>query len=98
MNAVPAVLELGRILAGWPRLGAEIDQKTLPQEVRYDDINGVSYTKGCYTGQETVSRLHFRGHTNRHLGGLLWQAAPDLERPEIPHHRKPIVRRRRVPL
>lgn len=71
------VLELARILAGWPRLGAEIDSKTLPQEVRYDEIDGVSYTKGCYTGQETVARVHFRGHPNRILAGLSWSAAPD---------------------
>lgn len=67
-----AGLDLARILAGWPRLGAEIDQKTLPQEVRYDDIDGVSYTKGCYTGQETVARVHFRGHPNRGLAGVSW--------------------------
>jgi folate-binding protein YgfZ len=65
-------LHTARILAGWPALGAEIDEKTLPQEVRYDEIGGVSYTKGCYTGQETVARLHFRGHTNRELRGIAW--------------------------
>jgi folate-binding protein YgfZ len=64
--------QAARILCGWPALGAEIDEKTLPQEVRYDDIQGVSYTKGCYTGQETVARLHFRGHANRGLMGLRW--------------------------
>jgi len=90
--AGPAVLELARIMAGWPRLGAEIDQKTLPQEVRYDEINGVSYTKGCYTGQETVSRLHFRGHTNRRLVGLVWQDGPDVGRPEIAQQGKSIGR------
>ncbi|MBA3759417.1 MAG: hypothetical protein H0X07_02715, partial [Gemmatimonadales bacterium] len=65
-------LHAARILCGWPALGAEIDERTLPQEVRYDQIGGVSYTKGCYTGQETVARLHFRGHTNRELRGLRW--------------------------
>jgi folate-binding protein YgfZ len=65
-------LEAARILAGWPARDAEIDERTLPQEVRYDEIGGVSYTKGCYVGQETVARLHFRGHTNRELRGLLW--------------------------
>jgi folate-binding protein YgfZ len=69
-------LEAARILSGWPRLGTEIQDKTLPQEVRYDDIQGLSYTKGCYLGQETVARLHFRGHTNRELRGLVWQGAP----------------------
>jgi folate-binding protein YgfZ len=66
-------LHAARILAGWPALGVEIDEKTLPQEVRYDEIGGLSYTKGCYTGQETVARLHFRGHTNRELRGLAWR-------------------------
>jgi folate-binding protein YgfZ len=65
-------LHAARLLAGWPALGVEIDERTLPQEVRYDEIGGVSYTKGCYTGQETVARLHFRGHTNRELKGLRW--------------------------
>lgn len=75
----PDDLEAARILSGWPRLGAEILEKTLPQEVRYDDIQGLSYTKGCYLGQETVARLHFRGHTNRELRGLIWPGAPDLD-------------------
>src|SRR6266571_3032028 len=73
---LPAMLELARVLAGWPRLGAEVDEKTIPQEVRFDEIGGVSYTKGCYTGQETVARLHFRGHANRALRGLLFDSDP----------------------
>lgn len=72
-RAGPAALELARILAGWPRLSSEVDEKTIPQEVRFDEIGGVSYTKGCYTGQETVSRLHFRGHANRQLRGLQFE-------------------------
>ena len=75
----PEGLEWARILAGWPRLGVEIDEKTIPQEVHLDELGGVSYTKGCYTGQETVSRLHFRGHVNRHLRGLLFEAEPALD-------------------
>lgn len=74
-GGLPA-LELARILAGWPGLSSEVDERTLPQEVRFDEIGGVSYTKGCYTGQETVSRLHFRGHTNRGLVGLEFDAEP----------------------
>jgi tRNA-modifying protein YgfZ len=72
-------LHAARLLSGWPALGAEIDERTLPQEVRYDEIGGVSYTKGCYTGQETVARLHFRGHTNREMRGLRWTATEPLE-------------------
>jgi folate-binding protein YgfZ len=68
--------DAARILAGWPALGAEIDDRTLPQEVRFDEHGGISYTKGCYTGQETVARLHFRGHANRVLRGLRWTGAP----------------------
>jgi tRNA-modifying protein YgfZ len=68
--ANPTALELARMLAGWPGLASEVDDKTLPQEIRFDEIGGVSYTKGCYTGQETVSRVHFRGHPNRGLAGV----------------------------
>lgn len=74
-----SLLEAARILAGWPALGAEIGERTLPQEVRFDSIGGVSYTKGCYTGQETVARLHFRGHTNRELRGLRWMESGPLD-------------------
>ena len=72
-------LRVARLIEGWPTLGVEIDERTLPQEVRYDEIGGVSYTKGCYTGQETVARLHFRGHTNRELRGLRWQETGQLD-------------------
>jgi folate-binding protein YgfZ len=82
-------LELARVLAGWPRLGAEIDDKTLPQEVRYDEIGGVSYTKGCYTGQETVARIHFRGHPNRHLRGLVWSGEPNAGLTEVEQDGRP---------
>jgi folate-binding protein YgfZ len=85
----PAALELVRVLAGWPRLGAEIDEKTLPQEVRYDEIGGVSYTKGCYTGQETVARVHFRGHANRSLRGLSWSGEPDVTRADLEQEGRP---------
>ena len=85
-------MELARILAGWPRLGAEIDDKTLPQEVRFDAINGVSYTKGCYTGQETVARLHFRGHTNKELVGLTWEGTIDPTDPTITQDDRPVGR------
>lgn len=65
-----ALLEARRILAGFPRFGAEIDERSIPQEVGFDELGAVSYTKGCYVGQETVARVHFRGHPNRRLVGL----------------------------
>jgi len=76
-----AELSAARVLAGWPTLGREIDEKTLPQEVRFEENGGVSYTKGCYTGQETVARVHFRGRVNRTLRGIVLSGgAPPEER------------------
>lgn len=83
--ATEAQVIASRILAGWPALGSEIDEKTLPQEARFDEIGGVSYTKGCYTGQETVARIHFRGHPNRELRGLVWESAEPLADRSIQH-------------
>lgn len=84
-----ASLAFARVLAGWPGLDAEIDGRTLPQEVRLDEHGGVSYTKGCYVGQETVARLHFRGHTNRALRGLVWEDEPDPDDAVVSQEDKP---------
>lgn len=62
--------EIARIEAGRPEWGIDIDDSTLPQEANLEELHAISYTKGCYTGQETVARVHFRGHVNRHLRGL----------------------------
>jgi len=56
-----------RVAAGRPAWGIDMDDTTLPQEANFDVLRGVSYTKGCYVGQETVARIHFRGHVNRTL-------------------------------
>jgi tRNA-modifying protein YgfZ len=61
--------ECVRIEAGRPRLGFDMDAETMPQEAGIND-RAVSFTKGCYVGQETVARLHYRGKPNRHLRGL----------------------------
>jgi len=74
--AGPALIEERRIVAGFPRFGAEIDERAIPQEVGFDELGAVSYTKGCYVGQETVARVHFRGHPNRRLVGLALGGAP----------------------
>jgi folate-binding protein YgfZ len=58
-----------RIEAGRPRLGYDMDAETMPQEAGIND-RAVSFSKGCYVGQETVARLHYRGKPNRHLRGL----------------------------
>ncbi|HRI44087.1 MAG TPA: glycine cleavage T C-terminal barrel domain-containing protein [Fimbriimonadaceae bacterium] len=57
---------------GIPLLGTDTDEKTLPPELGQSFVNAnVSYTKGCYTGQEVLMRIHSRGHTNRTWVGLL---------------------------
>jgi folate-binding protein YgfZ len=65
-----ASLEPDRIAAGWPRWGVDMTDATIPQEANLDVLGAIAFDKGCYTGQETVARVHFRGHVNRHLRGL----------------------------
>jgi folate-binding protein YgfZ len=59
-------LERLRVEAGTPAWGSEIDDKVLPAEAGLDE-RAISYSKGCYPGQEPIARLHFRGHVNRRL-------------------------------
>lgn len=61
--------EVLRLEAGRPRYGLDIDESTIPQEAGINE-RAVSFTKGCYVGQETVARLHYKGKPNRHLFGL----------------------------
>jgi folate-binding protein YgfZ len=58
-----------RIESGRPRLGIDMDADTMPQEAGINE-RAVDFEKGCYIGQETVARLHWRGKPNRHLRGL----------------------------
>jgi folate-binding protein YgfZ len=72
-GATPAsatAFDVARIEAGRPSWGVDMDDTTLPQEANLDELHAISYTKGCYTGQETVARVHFRGHVNRNLRGI----------------------------
>ena len=64
-----AAAECLRIEAGRPRYGVDLDESVIPQEAGLND-RAVSFTKGCYVGQETVARLFYRGKPNRHLRGL----------------------------
>jgi folate-binding protein YgfZ len=65
-DADPDELERLRILARTPRWGREIDDRVLPAEAGLEE-RAVSFTKGCYPGQEPVARLKHRGHVNRTL-------------------------------
>jgi tRNA-modifying protein YgfZ len=64
-----AAAEIVRVESGRPRFGAEMTTATIPQEAGINE-RAVSFTKGCYIGQETVARLHYKGKPNRHLRGL----------------------------
>jgi tRNA-modifying protein YgfZ len=64
-----AVAEIVRVERGRPRYGVDLDEGVIPQEAGLNE-RAVSFTKGCYVGQETVARLHYRGKPNRHLRGL----------------------------
>jgi folate-binding protein YgfZ len=70
----PADYEGERVAAGLPRMGAELTEKTIPAETGLIEWT-VSFTKGCYTGQELVARIDSRGgNVPRHLRGLLLPA------------------------
>ena len=67
-GAVAATAEDARIVRienGKPRYGEDILETSLPQET--EQMDAVSFTKGCYIGQEIVERIRARGHVNRHL-------------------------------
>jgi folate-binding protein YgfZ len=71
-GAVPvseAAAEVVRVEHGRPRYGVDMDDGTIPEEAALN-ARAVSFTKGCYVGQETVARLHWKGKPNRHLRGL----------------------------
>src|SRR3954452_10389665 len=76
-----ADLERLRIEAGTPRFGREIDDRVLPAEAGLDE-RAISFTKGCYPGQEPVARQHYRGKVNRRLRVL--EVEGDAPEPETP--------------
>jgi tRNA-modifying protein YgfZ len=61
--------EIVRVERGVPRYGVDMGEDAIPQEAGLNE-RAVSFTKGCYVGQETVARLHYRGKPNRHMRGL----------------------------
>jgi aminomethyltransferase len=69
-------LEVVRIESGTPRFGIDMSEDNFPPEARIE-ARAVSYTKGCYLGQETIARIRTYGHVNRLLVGLL----PDTDQP-----------------
>lgn len=76
-----SILERLRIEAGRPWFGRDMDEENLPPEVRLD--GAISTSKGCYLGQETLARLHFRGHVNRSLYGVRIPGPTPVARAEV---------------
>jgi tRNA-modifying protein YgfZ len=83
-------LERLRILARRPRWGREIDDRVLPAEAGLTETH-ISFTKGCYPGQEPIARLHHRGKANRELRVLDVEGAPQPET-EVFHGEKAVGR------
>jgi len=71
-----AAAEIVRIESGRPRHGIDMSDDNLPAEAGIVD-RAVSFTKGCYVGQEPVARMHYKGHPNRHLRGLRLAASAE---------------------
>ena len=72
--------EIWRIESGIPLFGADVTAESLPQETGLVE-RAVSFDKGCYTGQEVVARIHYRGHVNRRLLGVMWDGT---DTPHVP--------------
>jgi folate-binding protein YgfZ len=69
-------LEILRIEAGLPRYGVDMDDTNVVTETNLDDA--VSYTKGCYIGQEIIARIKYRGHVAKKLSGVVFDAAASI--------------------
>ena len=94
LGAVPAgpqVYETARVSAGIPRFGADITPENFPAEAGLLE-RAVSFEKGCYPGQETVARMHYRGHPNRTLHRLAVEGPPPAPGTEIVQGEKKVGR------
>ena len=69
--------EILRVEAGIPRFGRDMDETNVVTETNLDDA--VSYTKGCYTGQEIIVRIKHRGHVAKKLTGLRFETDRQIE-------------------
>jgi folate-binding protein YgfZ len=83
-------LERLRIEAATPMYGRELDDRVLPAEAGLDE-RAISFTKGCYPGQEPIARQHYRGKVNRRLRVLEVEGTPASETPVV-HGQKEVGR------
>lgn len=68
-SLIDELFEVLRIESGIPKFGLDMDETTIVPELGLDGM--ISYTKGCYIGQEIIARIHFRGHVAKRLTGLI---------------------------
>jgi len=74
-------LEVMRVEAGIPRYGIDMDESTVVSETNLDDA--ISFTKGCYVGQEIIARIKYRGHVAKKLTGIVLDEDASLNDPAI---------------
>jgi folate-binding protein YgfZ len=67
---------LAEIAAGWPQVYAATAAAFVAQMLNLDAVDGISFTKGCYTGQEVIARAHYRGRVKRRMQRFVTRAAP----------------------
>jgi folate-binding protein YgfZ len=83
--------ETARVAAGVPRFGADITPENFPAEANIL-ARAVNFEKGCYPGQETVARMHYRGHPNKTLRRLVIDGAPPPPNTPITQNEKQVGR------
>lgn len=71
------------IFAGYPWVNASLTGEFVPQSIGLEQLDGISFNKGCYTGQEVISRLHYKGQSKRGLQRLRWQGDATPAGPEV---------------
>lgn len=71
------------ILAGYPWVDASLTGAFVPQSIGLEELDGISFNKGCYTGQEVISRLHYKGQSKRGLQRLRWPGTAAPAGPDI---------------
>ena len=84
-----AALEIRRVELGVPRFGRDFGADHFPQETGLEE-RAVSYTKGCYLGQEVIARIHYRGQANRVMRGLLLEGEAPPDGTEVSFEGRPL--------
>jgi folate-binding protein YgfZ len=81
VSVTPELFEVLRIESGTPLYGVDMDENTIVPELGIEEM--ISYTKGCYIGQEIIARIHFRGHVAKRLTGIVSHDGSDGMKPGV---------------